>query len=91
MKLQDYLDGGIYKISQGKYEVRTPHGTGKGSTVAEALKDLANQQLEEKPKKKRKSRISKPNKKSEHDIVIQGHTVVREDPIEVVDLDEAES
>ena len=70
-KLQDYNDGAIYKISQGHYEVRTPHGTGKGATVAEALKDLADKQVEEskakdaslniqaedvKPKKKRKSK-----------------------------------
>ena len=62
MKLQDYLDGGIYKLSQNSYEVRTPHGTGKGSTVAEALKDLADKQVEEKPKKKRKSTKRKVGK-----------------------------
>lgn len=72
-RLQSYLDGEIVRLRTGvhSYEVRTSHGTGKGSTVAEALKDLANQQVEEskaestslniqaedvKPKKKRKSK-----------------------------------
>ena len=43
--LQAYLDGGIYRLKNG-YEVCTSHGTGKGSTVAEALKDLADKQVE---------------------------------------------
>ena len=57
-KIQDYgTDGSaIYRTGVHSYEVRTSYGTGKGSTVAEALKDLANQQVEEKPKKKRKSK-----------------------------------
>lgn len=45
--LQDYNDGAIYRTGVHSYEVRTSHGTGKGATVAEALKDLANQQVAE--------------------------------------------
>ena len=45
-KIQDYNDGGIYRTGVHYYEVRTSHGTGKGSTVAEALKDLADKQVE---------------------------------------------
>lgn len=57
-KIQDYgTDGSaIYRTGVHSYEVRTSYGTGSGATVAEALKDLANQQVEEKPKKKRKSK-----------------------------------
>ena len=44
MKIQDYNDGAIYRTGVHSYEVRTSHGIGKGSTVAEALKDLATKQ-----------------------------------------------
>ena len=49
--LQAYLDGGIYRLKNG-YEVCTSHGTGKGATVAEALKDLAGKQVEVESKAK---------------------------------------
>ena len=47
-KIQDYgTDGSsIYRTGVHSYEVRTSHGTGKGATVAEALKDLADKQVE---------------------------------------------
>ena len=51
-RLQSYNDGAIYRTGVHSYEVRTPHGTGKGSTVAEALKDLADKQVEVESKAK---------------------------------------
>lgn len=51
-KLQDYNDGAIYRTGVHSYEVRTSHGTGKGATVAEALKDLADKQVEAESKAK---------------------------------------
>lgn len=52
MKLQSYNDGAIYRTGVHSYEVRTSHGTGKGATVAEALKDLADKQVEVESKAK---------------------------------------
>ena len=53
-RLQSYLDGEIVRLRTGvhSYEVRTSHGTGKGATVAEALKDLADKQVEVESKAK---------------------------------------
>ena len=51
-RLQSYLDGNIVRTGVHSYEVRTSHGTGKGSTVAEALKDLADKQVEVESKAK---------------------------------------
>lgn len=86
-RLQDYNDGAIYRTGVHSYEVRTSHGTGKGATVAEALRDLANQQVEEKPKRKRKSRKLG---KLEYDVGINPETEMVE-PSNLREVDKAES
>ena len=50
--LQAFGDGEIVRTGVHSYEVRTSHGTGKGATVAEALKDLADKQVEVESKAK---------------------------------------
>ena len=53
MKIQDYGQSGeIHRLGLNSYEARTSYGTGKGSTVAEALKDLADKQVEVESKAK---------------------------------------
>lgn len=46
-RLQSYNDGAIFRTGVHSYEVRTSHGTGSGATVAEALKDLADKQVDQ--------------------------------------------
>ena len=62
-RLQSYNDGAIYRTGVHSYEVRTSHGTGSGSTVAEALKDLADKQVKQEPVEKPKKRKSSKKKK----------------------------
>ena len=80
--LQPYLDGNIVRTGVHSYEVRTSHGTGKGATVAEALKDLADKQvlnmanspqLEKQVELESKAKVASPNIETED---------VKQEPVE---------
>ena len=87
-KIQNYLDGEIVRLRSG-YEVRTSHGTGKGATVAEALKDLADKQVKPKTSRKRKSTKRKVGK-LQFDVGINPETEMIE-PSNLREADESES